>query len=345
MVILNFNWNYFWEDVRDFVSEHKGLIFGVVMFVVLIPVFIFIFKIFSAADESYEEPKREHGQALTTNPKLKRNMGILLLGLDKENGGAQRADSIIVVMYNAKENKAETIRIPRDLYVEMDDYKGKINGLYEKKGVDGMMSMVSEYIGIPITHFVKTDFDGLTNIIDNIGGIELDSEIEINNSNNKQVGKDIHVNKGHVELDGKEALAYSRIRYIDNDIKRGERQQQVIKAIAHKLTQPENLPNLANNLEGISPYVKSNIKISDVTSRMSSVSNQPDMEKLDFKWDSFDYKKQSYVKISRKERDRISEELRSFVGLNPITLKPIVTDPTDQNEVDEVRSELSINEY
>lgn len=336
---MDFNWQYFKEDVRDFISQHKFLLIGLTVVLVIVLLLVkFIFGIYNAADKSYENVKREHGTALTSDPSLKRNMGVMLLGLDKNQGGSsQRADSIMVVMYDSYGNKAKTIRIPRDLYVKTSDYEGKINGLYEKEGVDGMMDEVSDYVGIPITHYVKTDFDGLTNIVDSIGGIDLDSDITIDDSNNKQVGSDVHINKGRVHLNGKEALAYSRIRYIDNDIKRGERQQQVIRAIATKLTQASSIPKLDSNLQDLSPYVKTNIKISDIASRLSGVSGEPRMTPVHFDWKSFDYHKESYVKITKNERERISKELRAAVGLKPIELTSLLTDPTDDKEVEDMK--------
>jgi LCP family protein required for cell wall assembly len=346
MIKLDFNWKYFKEDVVDFISEHKLLTFGIVVVIIMIPVILFFIRLLGAANDSYEPPKKQYGKALTSNPNLHKNMGILLLGLDKEQDHhSQRADSIIVVMYNANKNTAKTIRIPRDLYVKTNDYEGKINGLYDKEGTDGMMKMVSDYVGVPMTHYVKTDFEGLTHIVDKVGGINVDSNIKIDDSNNKQVGKDIHVDKGHTTLSGREALAYSRIRYIDNDIKRGERQQEVIKAIVHKLTEPKQLAQLDSNLKTLSPYVKTNIKVSDVVSRMSAVSDQPDMVPVTFDWDGFDYKKASYVKISQSERTKISKALRREVGLNPITLKPLITDPTNENEVEDVKNEQDQQNY
>lgn len=320
---------YIYEDIVDFVREHKVLTVGLIIgFIVFILVLKWVVGVFLAAGDSYEDVKREHGQALTNDPSLKKNMSVLLLGLDKkEAGDSQRADSIMIVTYDAYGHKSKTLRIPRDLYVKTDNYEGKINGLYDKEGVDGMMQVVSDYVGVPLTHYVKTDFDGLENIVDKIGGIDLNSDIEINKSNNKQVGSDIEVGKGQVHLNGREALAYSRIRYIDNDIKRGQRQQQVIKAIAQKLTSTESIPNLDSNLQAMSPYVKTNIKISDVAKRLSSIHGMPDMSQEDFEWDSFEKDGSDFVMIKDGEREKISKDLRQSLGLNSTKLKSLQLKP------------------
>lgn len=259
----------------------------------------------------------------------KRNISFLMLGTDNpsKDSGDVRTDSIIVATYNSKKNSVEMVRIPRDLYVDYKGYEGKINGIYQERGLSELRDVIERYTGVPITNYVITDFNGLESVVDSIDGIRINSDIEIDDSNNKEVGN-VHVKKGIVTLNGKEALAYSRIRKIDNDIERGKRQEQVIKAIVNKLTSANQLPRIEKNVREVSKHVSMDISLTDVLSYSTKIKETPKMNIINFDWNSFDYQNQSFVNISESQRQEISEKLRNHLGISQLdtleneTLKP-----------------------
>ena len=136
------------------------------------------------------------------------------------------------------------------------------------------------------------------------------------------------MHKGKNHLNGTEALGYSRIRYVDNDIERGNRQMDVIKAIINKMNLPNELLSVDNNIKYMSQYTKTDMKISTAIDYALNVKSTPKIKKLSFNWDSFDYDGQSYVKLSMKERAKISKQLRKSMNLDEDSaLVPIQNEP------------------
>lgn len=274
-----------------------------------------ILNIQNAGKESYKPTDEGRNTNVTINRSSNKNMSFAIFGLDKKDSGMQRTDSIIIATYNAKQNKVVMTRIPRDLYIKTDDYEGKINALYETKGLSQTINILQDYLGIPISNYVTTDFDGLTHIIDHIGGIDINSQIKIDQSNNGNIGG-VTVKKGHNHLNGKQALGYARIRYIDNDIERGNRQLEIIKAIGKKMMSPYQIISVDSNIKEISHYVKTDLKVSEAVNRINSANGLPEMNTLEFEWDSFSYQGQDFVHLTDHERYKLSQKFRKNLDLN-----------------------------
>jgi polyisoprenyl-teichoic acid--peptidoglycan teichoic acid transferase len=113
---------------------------------------------------------------------------------------------------------------------------------------------VSELLGYPIDYYLRIDFEGFRQIIDLIGGIEIDVPKEIWDDKfpDENYGYDpLHIPAGRQRMDGELALKYSRTRHIDSDYGRASRQQQVIMAVKDKMMQPGELPALLPRLPGL----------------------------------------------------------------------------------------------
>jgi len=282
----------------------------------------------------------------------KRNISFLMLGMDEpsEKSEKVRTDSIIVATYNSDSNSIKMVRIPRDLYVLYDGYKGKINGIYEEKGLGELRKVIENYTGVPITNYAITDFGGLKNIVDTIDGIRIKSDITIDDSNNKEVGN-VNIDKGITNMNGKEALAYSRIRYIDNDIERGKRQEQVIKAILTKITSLNQLPRVEQNVREVSKHISTDIRIRDVLSYATKIKETPSIDNISFEWNDFEHDGESYVNISEAQRETISHDLRDHLGIRHLDnlenekLKPDKEDKTnDTSDEDEEKAHKKHND-
>jgi LCP family protein required for cell wall assembly len=178
---------------------------------------------------------------------------ILLLGTDSAPGEARRglrhSDSIILVRTDPDLQRLYYLSIPRDLWVEIPGYgTDRINTAYQAGGPALALRTVRDFTDIPIDHVVVVDFERFKELIDKIGGIDVNVPRAIL-SNRFECPYDAagctawdgwRFAKGRQHMDGRRALVYSRIREnrldpADNDITRGERQQQVAQAIADKL--------------------------------------------------------------------------------------------------------------
>jgi len=212
----------------------------------------------SAVNERNDQlPKNVRAQlAPAGGPALTTSHVSLLVGADTsavrradgEKGG--RADSMILMRTDIKSRTVSMLSIPRDLYVPIPGYgEDKINTAYAEGGLPLAIKTIRQFSGIDINHVVQIDFDGFKEVVDALGGIEIDNPTQIRGPRSKKYwfdGGRWFFPKGKQTLDGKHALAYARIRYVDKrtiasdpaestDIGRARRQQRVIDAIITKI--------------------------------------------------------------------------------------------------------------
>ncbi|WP_111937492.1 LCP family protein [Clostridium paraputrificum] len=191
----------------------------------------------------------ELGISSETEEKSKKEniTNILLLGIDNQENAS---DAMMVFSLDKDTNTAKLTSIMRDLSVDLgpNAEKHKINYAYNVGGVEESVKVVNREFDLDINKYVKVSFDGLVDVIDYIGGIN----INITESERKIIGAS---KSGNVTLNGKQALAYSRIRKIDNDYQRTSRQRKVLMAIFNKAksisvsSYPKALSDLSSNVE------------------------------------------------------------------------------------------------
>ncbi|MEV6372424.1 LCP family protein [Micromonospora musae] len=217
-------------------------------------------------------------------PVVKGAMNIMILGSDSrdpESTGGSRTDTIILAHLPKDRSSAQLISIPRDTWVPVPKSKNghggrdaKINAAYAWGGVPLMVQTVEEFTNVRVDHVAIIDFAGFKEIIDALGGIEVDVEKDFTS---------IHApfrnfRKGMQEMDGDAALDYSRQRkqFADGDFARIRHQQQVIKAILDKaasgglLTNPGKLNSFVQATSN-SVSVDKNMSLLDMANQMRGV--------------------------------------------------------------------------
>lgn len=174
----------------------------------------------------------------------------LLLGSDKrwsikEDPG--RSDTIMVLRINPQKKIAYLISFPRDSRVDIPGHgKKKINAAYQYGGPDLMIQTIHQLTGLEINHFAVVDFDGFKEIVNALGGIDINVEKDIKDHFQ---GRDIFIPAGRQHLEGQTALDYVRVRHVDDDFGRMGRQQQFLKGIMDKVLSLGGvlrIPQLAN---------------------------------------------------------------------------------------------------
>jgi len=175
---------------------------------------------------------------------------ILLLGMRGVNvpGGGLLADTIMVISFKDDEDKVALISIPRDLYVRVPgtNQHSKINAVYaygEEKGrgqgLEQMKKIVSEVTGLPMDYGVVINFAGFKQLIDAVGGIEINLETPFYEVTQfvqgNECGGQFILPKGKNILDGEKALCYARARENTSDYDRAKRQQVILQAFKDKL--------------------------------------------------------------------------------------------------------------
>ncbi|MFU8876265.1 LCP family protein [Micromonospora sp. SL4-19] len=176
---------------------------------------------------------------------VKGAMNIMILGSDSrdpENTGGSRSDTIILAHLPKGRASAQLISIPRDTWVPVPRSKNgkhggrdaKINAAYAWGGVPLMVQTVEQFTGVRIDHVTMVDFSGFKEIVDALGGVEIDVEKGFTTA--YALGGSRTFAKGPQTMDGAAALDYARERhaFADGDFARIRHQQQVIKAILDK---------------------------------------------------------------------------------------------------------------
>lgn len=181
-----------------------------------------------------------------------KSMNVVIMGLDKATGSAQRNDALMFVTVVPKSAQVNIVSIPRDSYVSipcLDNQKDKITHAYVFGKRACTIQAVSKMFAVDeVKKYVMVDFKQTIILIDKIGGVELTpSKTFCQKGTDK---KNYCFIKGEKQLiDGQAALAYSRQRKIDSDIYRALRQQEVIMAIINKAKSMDILKLLPLGLE------------------------------------------------------------------------------------------------
>ena len=164
-------------------------------------------------------------------------INIMLIGEDRRPGqGRQRSDSMILCSFNTKTNTITMISFLRDTYIaNIPGYwADKLNAAYAYGGIKTMDQTFAQYFGVHIDAHIAIQFDGFQQVIDMLGGVDIElTEKEANWMNKEwaKVGISLRVTPGMNHLNGEQALAYSRIRKLDMDAMRAGRQRKVLTAL------------------------------------------------------------------------------------------------------------------
>ncbi|GIM28287.1 LytR family transcriptional regulator [Clostridium polyendosporum] len=205
---------------------------------------------------------------------------ILLLGVDNQE---KASDSNIIISLDDTSKQIKLSSLMRDTYVEYGpDKVNKLNYAYHYGGPELSVKTINEKFKLDITDYVKVDFNGLTKIIDQVGGVEINvrsSEVKSLNGYAKDIasiGKTQYTpisRSGNQVLNGQQATAYCRIRYVGNqDYERTERQRRVLEQIFSKL-KDKSVTEYPTILSNILPYIETSLNRIEIISVATTISN------------------------------------------------------------------------
>lgn len=211
-------------------------------------------------DEEADKINEELSQANFDEP-----FYMILIGTDTREHGSYkltdgRSDSCIVVRIDPVTFTVTLISIPRDTKITTSDgYICKFNELYATGGVSATIKQVKKMLDIDIAHYAEVSFNGLSDMIDAVGGVEVDVPEEIDDPKSGA-----YVPKGLNLLNGEQALSFSRSRnFADGDFTREADQRILIKALIYKAFNvgTSGLPNL---LKAAKNFVKTDLRLGDM---------------------------------------------------------------------------------
>lgn len=188
-------------------------------------------------------------------------INILLLGIDARPGEVKaRSDTIILTSIDNNIKKAVLLWIPRDTRIFTSNKSKKINMVNQIQGPEASCKTVGKLLGTDVDHYILTNFSGFERIIDILGGVYMDVDINLSS-----YSSGVYLKKGYKRLSGKEALKYVRYRGIqDGDIGRTQRQQKLLKALVKQLLQLDTIPKLPVLISAVQENVETNITFSDM---------------------------------------------------------------------------------
>jgi LCP family protein required for cell wall assembly len=195
---------------------------------------------------------------------------ILLLGLDGREGLNDRTDTIILLSIDNERKKARLLSIPRDTRIEMKPGAyDKINAAYVYGGVDLAKQATEELVGTRIDRYAAISFDGVVELIDMVGGVDVDVPVRM-----YVPLEGIDLQKGPQTLNGRDALAYMRYRDTSGgDMDRMARQQEVLVTLAKDMLKLGQLPNLTRYFEAALRIMDTDLTLNEMTA-VASVSVQ-----------------------------------------------------------------------
>ena len=209
-----------------------------------------------------------------TETKITEPITVLLMGVDSSTNDIKNAslngDALMLITFNPKTLNSTILSIPRDTYTSISCFAGNRKNKITHAawyGESCMQKTIENLMDIKIDYYVKIDFKGVVNLVDAIGGIEVDVPIKFcEQDSNRNFDNLICLNKGKQVLNGEQALALSRHRKTINDFIRGQNQQLVVKGLMNKLLEIKDLNTVSSILDTISNNIETNMTTNQIFS-------------------------------------------------------------------------------
>lgn len=290
-----------------------AIIFGIILVLFLAVVGMgakLYWDVSKSMDKTYETVERSKKSQVNLNNK--EPFSVLLLGIDTGDDGRVeqgRSDTTIVATVNPRDKQTTLVSLARDTYVDIPGQgkQDKLNHAYAFGGASLAMDTVENYLNIPINHYVSINMAGLKELVNAVGGIEVN-----NNLTFSQDGYDFTI--GKISLDGEQALSYSRMRYEDpnGDYGRQERQRKVSEGIVQKVLSLNSVSNYQEILTAVSDNMKTDLSFDDMKkialdyrSAFGKV-KQDQLQGTGFMQDGV-----SYQRVDEQELTRVQQELKN----------------------------------
>lgn len=242
----------------------------------------------------YSEQKKNEDLNIVSDKDFSEPLTFLFLGVDSEGDGlnanaAFNGDTLMLMSFNPKTLSSVLLSIPRDTYVPIacnNNRYAKINSS-AAYGTGCVISTINKFLDINIDYYVKINFKGVVDLVEAVGGVEVDVEAPTymankyngkvceQNSDRQWGDKLVCMNPGLQVLNGEQALAYSRCRhmYIGSDLDRVKHQQQVVEALANKVLHFNSIKEFQDILNAVSKNIATNMETDTILSGYNVAKN------------------------------------------------------------------------
>lgn len=271
----------------------------------------------SVMDESYTPIEREKPIREAKVDPLEENFSVLFIGVDdseiRKYDSGSRSDALMLATFNKKAKSVKLLSIPRDSYVYVPALKkkDKITHAHANGGVKSTIETVEGFLDIPVDYYVKMNFNAFIDAVDSLGGIEVDVPYALKEMDSKDNANAVRLKAGIQQLNGEEALALARTRNYDNDIERGKRQQEILKAIMKKAINVQAINKYDDLMEAVGKNMATDIPFNEIKAFISfaSAGTSLDFESLTLLGED-DYEGKKY--IYTLDEDALDETIRKL---------------------------------
>lgn len=218
----------------------------------------------SVMEDSYNPIDRTTKRASAAQPDID-NISVLFIGVDDSSkrsfSTSSRSDALMLATFNKDSKSVKLLSIPRDSYVYIPElgYQDKITHAHANGGPATTIETVEELLDIPVDFYVKVNFNAFIDIVEALNGIKVDVPYAFSEQDSNDKPNAISLEPGYQLLNGEEALALARTRKKDSDIQRGERQQEILKAIVNRAASVGSISKYANVIEAVGKNMETDL--------------------------------------------------------------------------------------
>lgn len=279
------------------------------------------------------------------------NISVLFVGVDDSEARGQgaegsRSDALLLATLNNKTKTIKLLSIPRDSYVYIPhvEYKDKINHAHAYGGTRASIETVEQLLDIPVDYYVRMNFNAFIEIVDALGGIE--AEVPYAMLEKDEFDRNtINLKPGLQTLNGKQALALARTRKQDNDIERGKRQQEILKAIITKAASASAITKYDDVIEAIGDNMKTDMTFKEMKSFIGYLSDGvPRIDSLTLQGYDDMSTGVYYYMLDEESLEETQHILKSHLGLIPDSSNVSEAPTNELNEQTQSSDVLSITE-
>ncbi|EGQ3989826.1 LCP family protein [Staphylococcus pseudintermedius] len=309
----------------------KFLLYLLALMLIIVPT-IFAFTLFNSSknafDDSFSQSDQRQSQLRDSKVNAaKQPISILFLGIDdsstrRQNGQSAenaRTDAMILSTMNPDKHQIRLVSIPRDTlsYIPEVGYYDKITHAHAHGGPEASMRTVEANLNVPVDYYVRINMEAFAKTVDELGGIEYDVPYDLNEPNTMDKGR-IKLKKGKQQLNGDEVLAVTRTRKQDSDLKRGQRQMEVLKILFKKAQDTKSLHKLDDIIEIVGKNSKHNLSYSEIKALATNyLANDVDIQSQQLKGENELLNGIYYINPDVDNLIETSNTLRKDLGLAP----------------------------
>ncbi|MBY7665252.1 MULTISPECIES: LCP family protein [Staphylococcus] len=310
----------------------KYVLYLLVLILVIVPA-IFAFILFNSSRDAFDDSfsQKDRRESVMRQHKVnpsKEPVSILFLGIDdsdarRENGQSveqSRTDAMILSTLNPDKNQIRLLSIPRDTlsYIPKVGYYDKITHAHAYGGPESSMDTVEKALNIPVDYYVRINMDAFAETVDELGGIEYDVPYDLNEPNRTDQGR-IKIKKGKQVLNGEEVLAVTRTRKQDSDLKRGQRQMEVLKILFRKAQETQSLHKLDDIIKIVGNNSQHNLSYDEIRALATNyLVSDTEIKTEQLKGENELLNGIYYINPDIDALIKTANRLRSDLGLEPI---------------------------